>query len=144
MLRALGIPTRFLLSAVLGVFISLSAMTTATAGPGECPGGLIPSFIDNCYIDWVAANGFDPVVDPVFCEDDPSRPLTGMQLFTGGFASLFFVRVLETEFTLSVGGEASCLGQEVALTIPQRHFCRAAILRSVPWRLNCQKRVHSD
>ncbi len=120
MLRAslVGIPLRFLLSAVVGTIISVSAMSHATAGPGECPVGVTPSFIDTCYIDWLARTQSDPVVDVVTCSDNRSSPnnsISVRELTTTAPQHRIRVRRLRISggriviFTTRFGGQLECV-----------------------------------
>ena len=147
---SLGIPSRFLLSAVVGAIISISAVSHATARPGECPAGITRSMIDTCLFDWLEATGYDPAFDAEpLCVDDATRPIIDVQLRILGDPFEFFVvavrpgaDVIEVILGSSDAGVFKCFANADPISFSDQHICRATILRSAPWRQFCQSRVH--
>ena len=129
-----------------------------TAGPGECPAGITSSFIDNCYFDYIARTGFEPLTDGSLCTDRPGVPdiaishqginpapedPTATSRFTlraidDAIAQtrsvVFVVQDMDGNGNVTVN---HCRAFAAGLTIPGLHLCRGAILRSAPWRLLC-------
>ncbi len=163
--RSLGIPSRFLLSAVVGSIISMSAMSFAAAGPGECPKGITSSFIDSCYFDFLARTGLEPVTDGSLCGDQPTLPLTRIRIrdfipdskFPWEATAHFRIDVTVDEFSKGVrvlfrvwdndtanrAVQRHCWVLAEGLTVSEQQHCREAILGSAPWRLLCRTGAHN-
>ncbi len=145
---------------IVAAFATVWSVPHASAGPGECDPAITPDTIDSCYFDWLGESGFDPGIDTIQCEDDPSEPRTSIFLgrITLDLHSFFQVR---TQDSLGSSGQFVFLGASTDMqippftrtevcsssteniSVPTRHICRAAILRSAPWRQLCQTQVHS-
>lgn len=140
---------RFLLSAVVGTIISMSVMSDAAAGPGECPDGITPSFIDKCYFEWLAQGTFDPVVDGVTCYDDAEGSETGLSFYSVGAQMVLGVQGKDRVQLVAVVANdklppAVCDTIVSPLTDAQSHSCRSAILSSAPWRQICRTQATAN
>ena len=146
---------RFIL--IVATFVSVSATSLAHAGPGDCPGVATTSAINQCYEAWVdkLANEdiyIDPIVDSIVCTDEPSMPAISMRItieLGGQGGDNPFFRITNQHDIPNMGdgtselaarnpgGDFECTSSEgdpLVFGTSNQHICRAAVLRSVPWR----------
>lgn len=146
---------------IRGISVAVAAVAVAilftpagaSAGPGECP-AFTAATIDNCFAIWQLASEFDPVVDQTTCADDQSVPNTHIFLAVGGVSGPRYSAFTEE-------GEPGIFGAQMSarldrhepicttllgtgLSVPERHICRAEIIRSFTWRTLCPRPVPKD
>ncbi len=138
---------------VAAAFLFVSGLVApggAFAQPGTCP-VFSADDLDAAFFDWAMAVGFSPELDSVSCSDDPATPETFLQFITAPPLPAFG----EVDVTLADGlgftascvfatpaAQLDCVGPaQFGLSAPERHICRAEILRSSTWRLFCATSV---
>ena len=152
-----GWVTSLTASVALALVLLLGAAQPATAQPGQCL-AYTAAEIDDAFTAWADATGFDPVIHGVRCEDDPGLPATELALSVPELPTLpnaFHVLLCEGcvsgpfnpdqwETFCQVSFPGGPFGRDCEstaftsnLSIPERHICRAEILRSYTWRQLC-------
>ena len=132
--------------AVAVVFASaIFAPGRVSAGPGDCT-AYSAADIDTCFVAWADTNGgFDAVMDGILCIDNPAGtgsggPVIRMDLTIAG-GSLLRVGTNDFQAQLASFMPAECGTLVPGIGTPERHICRAEILRSFTWRQLCAQRV---